>query len=191
MDRFESSCETIWKGDVFNLHSNMDRFESGNRYRLCCYRCYIYIPIWIDLKDVQKPKATPPVVYLHSNMDRFESYTPPCRRIQRFHIYIPIWIDLKAVVNDVVTTDDVIYIPIWIDLKDDVYQSKIDNNVIYIPIWIDLKGGRWDWLKVFDLYLHSNMDRFERISRMTQTQQDQHLHSNMDRFERWKDSKDG
>ena len=54
---------------------------------------------------------------------------------------------------------------------------------IYIPIWIDLKGavGRDDDFS--NLYLHSNMDRFERLEQNAQEFTEHYLHSNMDRFE--------
>ena len=34
-----------------NLHSNMDRFESYNGTQYLSENGYVYIPIWIDLKD--------------------------------------------------------------------------------------------------------------------------------------------
>ena len=59
-----------------------------------------------------------------------------------------------------------IYIPIWIDLKvDGMTYSDLAEKFIYIPIWIDLKGGRQKAEKLPHLYLHSNMDRFERAAR--------------------------
>ena len=72
MDRFERLPLMAKNFNDFNLHSNMDRFES-------CYRD--------DFDDV--------FLHLHSNMDRFERNGVPPRCPLSDHIYIPIWIDLK------------------------------------------------------------------------------------------------
>ena len=58
-----------------------------------------------------------------------------------------------------------IYIPIWIDLKVKVnFISLCAVSLIYIPIWIDLKvPAMWE-MKFNGVYLHSNMDRFERAN---------------------------
>ena len=94
MDRFERhSCQRTTGGDITiyipiwidlkeeyadelkqayaNLHSNMDRFESG--WRLAAGRLkQIYIPIWIDLKKCTSVSSLLITTDLHSNMDRFE-----------------------------------------------------------------------------------------------------------------------
>ena len=56
----------------------MDRFESSKFSRQ--YRKYlsIYIPIWIDLKEIAQLCKTLFNLNLHSNMDRFERVTS-CR----------------------------------------------------------------------------------------------------------------
>ena len=61
-------------GEWVDLHSNMDRFErdSSTAPPLRCR--VIYIPIWIDLKDMAILRFLLAKTNLHSNMDRFESY---------------------------------------------------------------------------------------------------------------------
>ena len=56
-----------------DLHSNMDRFESASYSLYNSPIACIYIPIWIDLKDVLTYIDVNTSSYLHSNMDRFES----------------------------------------------------------------------------------------------------------------------
>ena len=60
------------KNCMYNLHSNMDRFESLNYGIGFNHSKNIYIPIWIDLKEQDDRQRPRPRFDLHSNMDRFE-----------------------------------------------------------------------------------------------------------------------
>ena len=55
-----------------NLHSNMDRFERRQWRLFREQQIYIYIPIWIDLKESPHVVIVGNDTDLHSNMDRFE-----------------------------------------------------------------------------------------------------------------------
>ena len=72
MDRFERTMIVMSTTASRNLHSNMDRFESISRSAYISMTMSIYIPIWIDLKEI-----------------------PFCESRKNHKIYIPIWIDLK------------------------------------------------------------------------------------------------
>ena len=56
-----------------HLHSNMDRFERSECIKRICKHKSIYIPIWIDLKELLRRHRRLRFWHLHSNMDRFES----------------------------------------------------------------------------------------------------------------------
>ena len=53
-------------------------------------------------------------------------------------------------------------------MKGAVIQREKTDTTIYIPIWIDLKVRKALLTVTADLYLHSNMDRFESILFNTQ-----------------------
>ena len=71
----------------------MDRFEGITRNRRQ-HPDLIYIPVWIDLKDVKSLVARIGHMNLHSSMDRFEDRCISTS-YKVYLIYIPVWIDLK------------------------------------------------------------------------------------------------
>ena len=50
MDRFEAIIVTALEENPEHLHSSMDRFEVL-RFYAGTRQCFIYIPVWIDLKN--------------------------------------------------------------------------------------------------------------------------------------------
>ena len=52
-------------------------------------------------------------------------------------------------------------------MKGAVIQREKTDTTIYIPIWIDLKVRKALLTVTADLYLHSNMDRFESNDNIT------------------------
>ena len=94
MDRFEDNSIINTVQRKCTLHSSMDRFEvalSINKERIC----KLYIPVWIDLKEVVAPLS----------------------KLQGM-LYIPVWIDLKFSAVPVSFAAIILYIPVWIDLKE-------------------------------------------------------------------------
>ena len=105
---------------IFNLHSNMDRFESN------------------DVKCLEKC-----VDYLHSNMDRFERSCCPIPRAVRANLHSNMDRFESPFKSFTDSSGNKIYIPIWIDLKEVFHQRSAYRIDIYIPIWIDLKALDW------------------------------------------------
>ena len=132
---FDISQEHVFTAD---LHSNMVRFI------ICCFclsrqwKCYIYIPIWLDLLCHVAYCFVKCVCYLHSNMVRFI--------IDYFTTSLP---------KQVLFTFQ--YGQIYY-----INQNAYDANVwkIYIPIWLDLLCMLIDIALILLINLHSNMVRF-------------------------------
>ena len=73
----------------------MDRFEVFKPFTNILHTLNIYIPVWIDLKQIINYLENDDLFNLHSSMDRFEASDTPTSYNYN-DIYIPVWIDLKA-----------------------------------------------------------------------------------------------
>ena len=139
----------------------MDRFEVSPLFCHCFCYSQIYIPVWIDLKELFVYAPELALQHLHSSMDRFEVLTN-CNRY--------------GIINYLHSSMDrfeaVWYICIFFSCSD-----------IYIPVWIDLKFRPPPQNKLERANLHSSMDRFEDVNAIINNYPLVHLHSSMDRFE--------
>ena len=107
----------------------------------------VYIPVWLDQKQLYLFLKTRLILGLHSSMVRLETLKKESKCENKIYVYIPVWLDQKPNLPQALASMEGLHSSM-VRLETCRTSNNMSSRInVYIPVWLDQKH-------LFPLYIH-------------------------------------